>query len=223
MELTLRKLRKQDESAAIQFAIKGMHFDWYMDNKAALNLYGRYFWYLETSRATQMIAAYADNKFVGVILAEIKGEKKLKHSFWRKTYVAFFTFIQKVLLKEGVGVYDEANRKMFQNYVKNNSPDGEIIFLAADPDCGIKGIGTKLLTALERREPGKEVYLYTDNACTWQFYEHRGFERVGEENITLELGKKSVPLTCLLYRKRFAYTQYGERGRGTNWKLWRCI
>lgn len=203
MELMLGELRKKDEKAAIQFAIKGMHFDWYMDNSVILNLYGRYFWYLETSRATQMIAAYADNKFVGVILAEIRGEKKLKHSFWRKAYVAFINFIQKVFLKEGVGVYDEANRQMFQNYVKSNKPDGEIIFLAADPDCGIKGIGTKLLAELERREQAKEVYLYTDNACTWQFYEHRGFERVGEKNITLELGKKSVPLICFLYRKKF--------------------
>jgi len=206
MELLLTELQKKDEKAAIQFAIKGMHFNWYMDNKIALNLYGRYFWYLETSRATEMIAAYADNKFVGVILAEIRGERVLKQSFWRKAYVTFFEFIQKTFLKDSAGVYDEVNRQMFQNYVKTNKPDGEIIYLAADPDCGIKGVGTKLLAELERRECGKKVYLYTDNACTYQFYEHRGFERVGEKNITLELGQKSVPLTCLLYSKEFKQT-----------------
>lgn len=203
MGLLLAELRKKDEKSAIQFAIKGMHFDWYMDNKILLNLYGRYFWYLETLRATQIIAAYADHKFVGVILAEIKGEKALTHSFGRRAYVAFVNFIQKLFLKEGVGAYDEANQQMLRDYVKSNRPGGEIIFLAADPDCGIKGIGTKLLEELERREPGKEVYLYTDNACTYQFYEHRGFECVGEKDITLELGKKSVPLTCFLYRKKF--------------------
>lgn len=91
MEIELRELRKQDEKKAIRFAIKGMHFDWYMDSKFALNLYGRYFWYLETSRATQIIAAYADNQFVGVILAEIKGKPKRSNSKLRKVYVTFLS------------------------------------------------------------------------------------------------------------------------------------
>jgi len=203
MELLLAQLQMKDEKSAIQFAIKGMHFDWYMGSKTALNLYGRYFWYLETSRATQMIAAYAEGQFVGVLLAEIQGEKPLLHSFWRKAYVALFEFVQKLFLKDSVGIYDEVNQQMFQRYSEENDPDGELIFLAADPDCGIKGVGSKLLAELEKREPGKTVYLYTDNACTYQFYEHRGFERVGERDITLELGTRSVPLTCLLYSKKF--------------------
>lgn len=201
MELVLKELLPKDEKKAIQFAIKGMHFNWYMDSRIALNIYGRYFWYLETSRATQMIAAYADDKFVGVILAEIKSEEKLRSSVWRKMYVSVFEWIQRTFLKDSVGAYDKANRKMFNEYLKTNQPDGEIIFLAADPDCSIKGIGSKLLAELERIESGKKVYLYTDDACTYQFYEHRNFDRVGEERVTLELGDRSVPLLCLLYSK----------------------
>lgn len=60
MQLELRELRKQDYKKAIRFAITGMHFDWYMDSRVLLNLYGRYFWYLELTRATQVIAAYAE-------------------------------------------------------------------------------------------------------------------------------------------------------------------
>lgn len=201
MQLELRNLRKQDERKAIQFAIKGMHFGWYLQNKAALALYGRYFWYLETARATQMIAAYAEEQLVGVLLAEVAGEPKLNGSAWRRGYVRVFDWIQRVFFKESAGVYDHANQRMFQTYRKTNQPDGEIIFLAADPDCGIKGIGSKLLAELEQREEGKKVYLYTDNACTYQFYEHRGFSRVGEETITLDLGNRTIPLTCLLYSK----------------------
>ena len=73
--------------------------------------------------------------------------------------------------------------------------------MAADPDAKIKGIGTMLLNELTAIEKGKTVYLYTDNACTYQFYEHRGFERVGEKDVELDLGNKKVPLTCLLYSK----------------------
>ena len=35
-----------------------------------------------------------------------------------------------------VGVYDETNKKLLSDYLKTNTPNGEIIFLAADPDCG---------------------------------------------------------------------------------------
>lgn len=86
--------------------------------------------------------------------------------------------------------------------MKSNVPDGEIIFLAADPDCKVKGIGTALLNALEQKEKGKLLYLYTDDGCTYQFYEHRGFERVEEKEIVLEMPKGKVPLICFVYSKR---------------------
>ena len=51
----------------------------------------------------------------------------------------------------------------------------------------------------EKDESGKLIYLYTDNACTYQFYEHRGFERSEERQVVLDLDKRQVPLTCLFY------------------------
>lgn len=201
MQIQIKELKKQDYGKAIQFAIKGMHFNWYLDNKILLNLYGRYFWYLEMCRATQVIAAYADNELAGVLLAEIKGERKKYHSFWKSLYVKIFDFLQNTFVKGGVGVYDNANEEMFLQYSEHNSPDGEIIFLAANPEIKVKGIGSLLLKELEFREHGKELYLYTDNACTFQFYEHRGFKRSCEKDIALAIGNKTVPLKCFLYSK----------------------
>lgn len=203
MQIKIEELRKRDYGKAIQFAIKGMHFNWYLDNKILLNLYGRYFWYLEMGRATQVIAAYAGKELVGVLLAEIKGEKHQCRTFWHSWYVKLVDFLQNTFFKGGVSVYDQANKEMFLQYSKCNDPDGEIIFLAANPDCKIKGIGSLLLKELECREPGKTVYLYTDHACTFQFYEHRGFRRACEKNIILNLGDKTVPLRCFLYSKTF--------------------
>ena len=65
----------------------------------------------------------------------------------------------------------------------------------------IKGIGTMLLNELTAIEKGKTVCLYTDSTCTYQFCEHRGFERVGEKDVELDMGNKKAPLTCLLYSK----------------------
>lgn len=202
MEIEIKDIRKKDYKKAIQFAIRGMHFDWYLNNRFLLNAYGRYFWYLEINRATQVFAAYADNEFVGVILAEIKGEEKKQQSFLQKTYVRFVDVIQKTFFKGGAGLYEDTTKEQMAHYLKFNTPDGEIIFLAADPDCKIKGIGTALLNALEAKEKGKILYLYTDDACTYQFYEHRGFKRVEEKEIVLEMPKGEVPLKCFVYSKK---------------------
>lgn len=201
MQIHLGELRKNDYSKAIQFAIEGMHFHWYLDSKLLLNLYGRYFLYVELMRATQVIAAYYGEELAGVLLCEIKGESKVFHSFWKSVYIKIFDFLQNIFARDGVGPYDQANKDMFKEYCLQHSPNGEIIFLAANPAIKVKGIGSMLLAELEQRECGKEVYLYTDSACTYQFYEHRGFELVQSKNVTLRIGSKNVPLQCLLYRK----------------------
>ena len=76
MNIEIKDIRKKDYEKAIQFAIKGMHFDWYLDNKFLLNAYGRYFWYLEINRATQILAAYADGEFVGVLFGRNERRRK---------------------------------------------------------------------------------------------------------------------------------------------------
>lgn len=202
MEIQIRALKSVNFSEAINFAIQGMHFNRYVDNKLILSLYGRYFLYLELERSTQVIAAYNNQKFLGVLLADIKNEPKLYSSFWRRIYIKIFKVIMGIFVKGGQDIYDEANKKMFKEYLKRANPDGEICFLAADPTAQGKGIGTRLLKELEKREKGKLIYLYTDNNCTYQFYEHKGFERSEEQQIEMELGEKNVPLTCLLYSKQ---------------------
>lgn len=201
MELEFKELAEKDYKKVIQYAIKGMHFNIYIDNKTILNFYGRYFWYLELLNATQVLALYYGKELAGVLIAEISDEPKCHKSFSKSIYVKFVEFIQKYFFKDSVGIYDEVNQKLLKEYQKNNKPNGEIRFLAANPDLKVKGIGTKLLNELEKREKGKEIYLFTDDQCTYQFYENRGFDKVGEEDIILKL-EKEVPLKCLLYRKK---------------------
>ena len=197
----LRRLAKKDHKKAIQFAIEGMHFDWYVDSKLLLNLYGRYFWYMELGNATQIIAAYNDDRLAGVLLCEMKGEPKASHSLWRAAYVGFFNLMQRIFLRGGAGVYGNTNEEMFRAYSRGNSADGEIRFLAVDLKAGVKGVGTFLLEELARRERGKKVYLYTDDGCTYEFYDRRGFDRAEERTVDLVYGSKKVRLRCFLYSK----------------------
>ena len=203
MELEIRDLQKKDYTKPIEFAIKGMNFDAYVNNKLQLKLYGRYFWYLELMNATKIIAAYMGDELAGVLLANIKGEKKVHNSILKRMYIKVFEFLQATFFSDG-DFYDEANQKMLNEYKINNEPDGEIGFLAANPNVKVKGIGTMLVDELEKSMRGKEIYLFTDDKCTYKFYEHRGFSRYCEEDIIMNLGKKKVNLRCFLYNKIFS-------------------
>lgn len=199
--MEIKKLDKKDWNKVIQYAIKGMHFDKYLDNNFLLKAYGKYFWYLEYTNATQVISAYDGNDLLGVLVVDMKNEEKPNKSLWKIIYIGLVDFIQNVFFGGGVMPYNDANKEMFLDYTKKYTPDSEIRFLAANPDSKTKGVGTFLLNELAKREYGKEIYLFTDTNCTYQFYEHRGFERIGEKQIVLELSG-DVDLKCLLYRKK---------------------
>lgn len=202
MEIQIKPLRKDDYSKVIDFAIIGMNFNKYLDNKVALRLYGRYFLYLELERASRVIAAYIDDQLVGVLMVDMKNEQKVFSSFWRRLYVKAFQALMRFFVDGGPSSYDDTNKTMLSSYLKEHTPDGEICFLAADPDIKGKGIGTLLLNELAKREKDKLIYLYTDSNCTYQFYEKKGFKRAEEREIQMELTGKDVPLTCFLYSKR---------------------
>lgn len=199
--LIIKEIQKKDFKKVIQFAVKGMKFDEYLKNDFLLNAYGRYFWYLEYTNATQVIAAYEGNELMGVLVADMKNEPKPYQSVWKQIYIQLVDLIQNIFFGGGVLPYNEANKTMYAKYTELYKPDGEIRFLAANPNGKAKGVGTFLLNEFARRNPGKEIYLYTDTNCTYQFYEHRGFERIGEKSVALEL-QGDVHMKCLMYRKK---------------------
>lgn len=201
MDIKIRELDRKDFNKVIYFAIKGMNFNRYVDGKTELRLYGRYFLYSELKRATQVLAAYMGDRLIGVLLADMRNEPKRYTSCWRNLYVKIVDAIMAVAYKNGNAPYDSANADMLKEYVKTADPDGEICFFAADPTIQGKGIGTKLLNELAIREKGKLIYLYTDDNCTYQFYEKKEFERSEEKKIEMEIHGKTVPLTCFLYSK----------------------
>lgn len=120
----------------MQYAIEGMHFNWYMENRLLLKLYARYFWYLELTRATHVLAAYCGDALAGVLLAEIKGGQPCCRSWGMRLYVRVFDVLQRLFAPGGAGVYEAANRALFEAYRRTHTPDGEVLFLAAAPLAG---------------------------------------------------------------------------------------
>ncbi|MCD8317311.1 MAG: GNAT family N-acetyltransferase, partial [Eggerthellaceae bacterium] len=145
MEIEIRDLDKKDYGKAIEFASKGMHFDWYTDSKMLLKIYGQYCWNLHLCHSTQVLGAYSGDRFLGMLLADMEGEPKRYGSFLRRAYVKVIDSLQNIIAGKGIDTYSAANREMFAEYTENFRPEGEIVFFASDPDSGIKGVGSALL------------------------------------------------------------------------------
>ncbi len=114
--MRLDKLQKKDYGKAIDFAVKGMHFDWYLNDGLLLELYGRYFLYMELCRATQVIAAYEGDTLTGVLLADFRGEKKVPFG---KIFTLIFSARFKAFLLKGAWTFTtKPIRKCLRNIPK---------------------------------------------------------------------------------------------------------
>lgn len=202
MNIQFRQIEKRDFDQARRFAIDGMHLSWYTSNRFELYFYSHYFWHLEISRATRAIGAYEDNKLVGVLLVDMKNKPKLFSSFWRKVFIKVIRSFIDIGYRTASQPYDQANMEMLREFRKEHEPDGELNFLAVNPNSKGRGIGTLLLNELTRREKGKLIYLYTDTGATYPFYVQRNFVESGRRETSLVIGNKQVPLTCFLFSKR---------------------
>ena len=202
MNIEIKDLDKRDYNTAREYAIKGMNLSRYTEKKFELYFYSKYFFYLELLRATQILGAYEEKNLVGVLLVDITNKPKKVKSFWYSLYVHFVKMIMNIGYKNSADVYTIVNDEMLKRYKQNNNSDGELIFFAVDPMIKGKGIGTLLLNALEEREKGKNIYLYTDSGCTYQFYDRKGFKKEDEQNVQITIHNKTKELTCFLYSKK---------------------
>lgn len=201
MDVKIQPLKRRDFDAARKFAIEGMHLTWYTQNKLELYLYSKYFWYLEISKASTALGAYMGDELVGVLLADMNHQPKVFKSIWYKAFIKVSEFVINLGYKEASNTYDEANIEMLDTFKKENKVDGELNFFAVNPVIKGKGIGSLLLSELEKQQKGKHIYLYTDSGSTYQFYMHRGFIQSGKKEIKMNLNNKEVPLTCFLFSK----------------------
>lgn len=201
MEIELRDFRLEDAADAIAFAIEGMHFRRYTDNPLLVDiLLGRYYLYLSLESATQAVAAYTeDGKLAGVLFGEFKGEKKKYRSSLRGIFLKCMNLLRYFYFHGTESIYFAVNERMLEAYGKPT--DGEYTFLAVDPELRMHGIGERLLQEMEHREAGKRVFLFTDSDCSHPFFDHYGFQRVGEECIEMRSGTRKFPLECMLYVK----------------------
>lgn len=119
--MKLRSLKRCDHSRAVDFAVRGMHFDWYMNSRFLKQLYGRYFLCLSLCRASQVIAAYEGERLAGVLIADFNDKKRLWSTPLKRGFVHLFCLLQGIYAS-GTDVYDNVNREMYTEFLKGHSP-----------------------------------------------------------------------------------------------------
>ncbi len=202
MDIEIKDIRRKDFNKILSYSGEGMGVGAYTDDPREIRLYSRYFWYMELTKATQIICAYENDEPVGVLLADMNGEKKAYRSVFARIIIGLSDFLMGIIFKGGANSYSQANDDMLKKFLKDNKPDGELCFLAVQPDKNGRGIGTILLNELAKRAKGRLIYLFTDSNCTYQFYDKRGFALEQKRNITLDLHGNKIPLDCFLYSKK---------------------
>lgn len=202
-ELHFENLRPRDFNLAARFGAEGMHFNKFSDHPLIVTLSGRIFLSMCLEKSTQVIAAYEGDKLAGILTAAVHGEKPCCRRWRHKAYLAL-SLLAHVLpgMSRGPAVYGEAMHTLIMRY-RGDAPAGEISYLAADPSRLGQGIGSALLAELARRESGKRLMLFTDDSCSYGFYDHMGLERVGTYRTDVGSAGKPRPLTCMLYMKTF--------------------
>lgn len=201
-KIQIKEFNIKDIEKARQFAVTGMGFDDYIENKFALYCYSKIVVEMELKNSTIALGAYSENKLVGFIFARINFQK-LKYTNLKRILTVNLgnKLINFFDTDDMATIYDRANQTMLKKLMENK-PDGEITFFAVDPSIKHQGIGTQLLKALETQLHNQQIYVFTDSNCDYQFYLKKGFEIFDQTDIILN-SNNQTSLTCFLLYKNF--------------------
>lgn len=149
-------------------------------------------------RSNLFLGAFEGDEFIGFIFANDGSDKKADVEF----YANFFRFLKEHFPgTDFIREYDRVNEEMLDTI--SPKPDAELTFFACKPGITGKGLGTKLMDEMARRLAGKFVFLYTDDGCTYQFYEHRGFTKAAQQTLNYTFKGEPEILECMIFTKQF--------------------
>lgn len=203
MVLYIRELDyHKDADELASFALEGMNFSRYTKLRFAQKLYSRYFVREGILNATLSLGAYTEEgQLTGALLARFNGEQPVYRNFFWRCYVWLFELVLSLFFGSHTDEYDTNNRKMLQDVTQSKTFDGELSLFAVDPKQKGQGVGTALLSAFQTRKSGKQIYLFTDSNCTYQFYQHRGFEQASSVDIHEPGQSTDQKLSCFVFTR----------------------
>lgn len=164
-------------------AVRLLENEWNLGKKecGAKNNICAWIYLMEVLEETEQFVYYRENgKLLG--FAGYSNKKSTKRKLQKK----FYAFIKNRLYKsksikdiDGLHEY-EKNYDYMPDDLKNKY-DGEISMLILDSSLRGKGIGKKMLSEvfeLAKNDNMKNLYIYTDDSCSYYIYESLGCNKV---------------------------------------------
>ncbi|WP_097014312.1 GNAT family N-acetyltransferase [Anaerocolumna aminovalerica] len=150
--------------------------------------------------------AEKDGKIIGVIMGQAKNNYKCLshlHNIISARYHYVAMSFQAVKYKDNIDDYKKVQNTYYQLITgKENDFDGSLTLFAVTQECRGLGVGKTLLSypfEYLKSQNTRNIYLYTDSACNYKFYDNHGFVRLGEENLKITRENKPSTLDVFLY------------------------
>lgn len=201
-----RPIRKGDYAQMKDIICKAFSLDAYLTNEKLLEAVKTQYLYSCLSEATYTCIAEKNGQTVGVIMGNAKSDYSvIRHmpylikDLWYGIKIALYG---RKYRKQAAGykdlhtIYREFSDKHQGEF------DGILTLFAVNQNCRGFGVGKTLLEHLIgylEKQRVKHIYLYTDTTCTYEFYEHRGFERLESKELQMERGGKPFQMEVFLY------------------------
>lgn len=190
-------------------AVKLLGNEWNLGKKesGATNDICAWIYLMEVLEETEQFVYYRENgKLLG--FAGYSKNSSKRHLFRKKIY----TFIKNRLYKsksiknlDALHEYENNYDYMPENL--KDKFDGEISMLIIDQSLRGKGIGKKLLSdifELAKKDNVKNLYIYTDDSCSYYIYEKLGCKRIYE---TIVKNKENGKLGSISTEHAYVYSK----------------
>ncbi|CAM2804849.1 GNAT family N-acetyltransferase [Actinomyces slackii] len=186
-----------DLADAEALASAGLRLDRFSRNALESWAYGRDVLCEAIARSTHLYGAYHAGRLVGFALADRHGGTRPYARSRFALYHRAFTLLERVFQRGGG---DDRYLAMREHLVSrlDPAPDAEIILLVTEPEVTGKGIGSRLLDAVESDLAGQRVFLYTDEADNHEFFANRGYRLAARETLIEEDADGETDTVCVV-------------------------
>lgn len=201
--LSYRKLQKSDYTEVQNIISDAFGLHNYVNDKKLLVIVKKM--YLSSCLSEQKfnMVAVREGEIVGIIMGGSKNDKFKLSNILNVLKMLYYGTLLWFKIRNKKGGFNEINRAYSELIAgMKDDLDGVLTLFAIKEDMRGLGIGKELLSRLNEyylAHNTKRIYLYTDDTCNYGFYEHMGFERPKEKQVTVWRNNKKEKLDVYLY------------------------
>lgn len=209
-EIRYRPVEKKDYAEIGEIINQSFHLFHYVSDRKTLEAFKLQYIYSCLSEATYTCVAEQNGKVLGVVMGQAQADyNSFTHlPFLLKAldYSIKMRFYGRKHKDETKGY--QALHQIYSDFSKKHQGefDGVLTLFAVNEACRGHNIGGRLLSGLFdyfKSQNTKRIYLYTDDTCSYGFYEHKGFQQLEKQALSLIRDGAPFEMDVFLYGYSF--------------------